>query len=152
MGQKDPSPPLFYGQDVQRILDRSLALSLPDDVLEHAAKVAFARGLETREAAILICHEHGQRLCRQLVEQSERASDLVELVIASRIDECANLASELQQDLLDLLPDLPEFVQQPCFSDEFRDIVAQIAIQHRIPEHHWSALKAPSDILEGVKA
>jgi hypothetical protein len=119
-----------------------LALSLPEEVLTFAARKAFARGLEPREAAVLICHEHNQRLCQQMVERDEMASDLVEFAIASRIDECGNLAGEMDQDLLDLLPDLPAFVRQPCFSDEFRDMVLHIATWHGVPEHRWSAAEA----------
>ena len=142
MGQKDRTPPSRYLRDVRQLLDDHLALWLPADLLEPALASAFMRGLEPREAAVQICHEHSLRLCRQLLDQSDMASDLVEFAIASRIDECGNLAGEMDHDLLDLLPDLPAFVRQPCFSDEFRDMVLHIATWHGIPEHRWSAAEA----------
>ena len=146
MGQRDPSPPNHYIRDIARLLDESLALTLPDSVLTVAVRNASARGLEPREAAIQICHDHSRRLCRHLIEQGDVATDLVEFAIASRIDECAGLAEEMDQDLLDLLPDLPYFVRQPCFSDEFREMVAHIATWHGVPEHRWSV----SDVQAGL--
>lgn len=139
MGQRDPSPPTNYVHDVERLLDAPLVLSLPTEVLDFATRKAFARGLEPREAAVLICHQHSRRLCQRLLDDHEPASDLVELAIANRIDGCAELASQMDHDLLDLLPDLPYFLRQPCFSNEFRDMVANIATWHGIPEHRWSA-------------
>ena len=59
--------------------------------------------------------------------------------IASRIDECAGLATGTGQDLLEVLPDLLDLVRQPCFSDKFRDMVVNIAARHGIPEHRWHA-------------
>jgi hypothetical protein len=138
MGQKDHSAPTPYVRDVQELLDEPLALWLPEDVLAFAAGKAFARGLEPGEAALLIGHEHSRRLARQLVEDGKRASDLVEFAIATRIDGCAELARKMDHELLDLLPDLPYFVRQPRFSDEFRDLVARIATSHGIPDHRWS--------------
>jgi hypothetical protein len=142
MGQKDCSPPPRYLREVRQLLDDYMALWLPTDLLEPALAKAFVVGLDPREAAVHICHEHSRRLCRQMIERSDTASDLVEFAIASRIDECGNLAGEMDQDLLDLLPDLPAFVRQPCFSEEFRDMVLHIATWHGIPEHRWSAAEA----------
>ncbi len=62
-----------------------------------------------------------------------------EFLAASRIDECAGLATGTGHDLLEFLPDLQDFVRQPCFSDEFRDMVANVATWHGIPEHRWHA-------------
>jgi hypothetical protein len=126
-----------YVRAVEALLDQPMALTLPGEVLDYAARRTFARGLEPREAAILICHEHSRRLGRQLVEQGKLASDLVELLIANRIDGCAELARQMDHDLLDLLPDLPYFVRQACFSPEFRDMVADISAWHGIPEQRW---------------
>jgi len=142
MGQQDHSPPAAYLRDVLQLLDEPLALPLSADFLEPAVESAFASGLEPREAAVQICHDHNRRLCQRLIEQDDMASDLVEFAIASRIDECGNLAGEMDQDLLDLLPDLPDFVRQPCFSVEFRDMVLRIATWHGIPAHRWSAVEA----------
>ncbi len=139
MGQRDPSPPTQYIRDVKHHLDDLLAFALPEEVLEQAAGKAFAAGLEPCEAAIHLCDDHSWLLSRQWVEANQMASELAEFSIASRISECANLAREMDQDLLDLLPDLPDLVGQPCFSDGFRDTVAHIATWHGIPEHRWSA-------------
>ena len=138
MGQRDPSPPTRYIHDAQTRLQDLLAFSLPEDVLAFAAGKVFAAGLEPREAAIQICDDHSWLLSRQWVEANQTASELAEFAIATRISECANLAREMKQDLLDLLPDLPDLVRQPCFSAEFRDLVAHIATWHGIPEHRWS--------------
>jgi hypothetical protein len=141
MGQRDQSPPTHYLHDLQKLLDEPLALWLPEDVLAFAAGKAFARGFEPREAAVLICQEHSRRLCQRLVDDNEPASDLVEFAIANRIEGCAELASQMDQDLLDLLPDLPYFVRRPCFSAEFCDWVAHLAAGHGIPEHRWGVLE-----------
>jgi hypothetical protein len=142
MGQADRSPPQKYVKDVKHLLDRLLAPCVPSDLLDPALAKAFSRGMAPREAAVQICHDHSRRFCQRMVEQSDMVSDLVEFAIASRIDECGNLAAEMEQDLLDLLPDLPEFVRQPCFSDEFRDMILHIATWHGIPEHRWAAAEA----------
>ncbi|EYD76418.1 hypothetical protein Rumeso_01976 [Rubellimicrobium mesophilum DSM 19309] len=112
----------------------------------------FAAGLEPREAAVRLCHDHSRLLSRQWVEENLTASELAEFAIASRISECANLAREIGRDLLDLLPDLPDFVRQPCFSDEFRDMVADIAAWHGIPEHRWTSPEMWADLSGRVTA
>lgn len=152
MGQRDQTAPLGYVRDVERLLDEPMALSLPEDVLAIATKKAFMRGLEPREAAVLICHEHSRRLSRQFIKQSEMASDLVELVIANRIDGCAALAGQMDHDVMDLLPDLPYFVRQPCFSHEFRDMVAHIGIWHGIPEQRWAVPEVNGYVSDRVTA
>ncbi len=152
MGQRDPSPPTLYTLDVQKLLEDTMALSLPESALAFAAQKAFARGLEPREAAILICYDHSRRLGQQLVEADELASDLVEFAIANRIDASAELAGAMDQELLDLLPDLPDLVRQPCFSDEFRDVVAHIVTWHGIPDHRWSVPELEADMIGGATA
>ena len=146
MGQRDTTLPTHYARELQALLSEPLALSLPEHVLEFAARRAFARGLEPREAAICICHEHSRRLCQRLVEQGDMASDLLEFAIATRIEGCAELAKVMDHELLDLLPDLPYFVRQSCFSPEFRDMVARIAFWHGIAEHRWSAPEDRADL------
>jgi hypothetical protein len=152
MGQRDSSPPTLYTLDVQKLLEDTLALSLPESALAFAAQRAFARGIEPREAAVLICHDHSRRLGQQLLDDNEPVSDLVEFAIANRIDGCADLASAMDQDLLDLLPDLPDLVRQPCFSGEFRDMVAHILTWHGIPEHRWSAPEVEADMICSASA
>ena len=146
MGQIDPTPSASYSAALKAILDDRLILSLPAAVLETAAKRAFAAGLSPCEAAIRICHEHARLVSRNLIEQELIASDLAELTIASRIDECAELAHSMEQDIVDLLPDLSDLVQQPCFSDEFRRMVSNIATWHGIPEHRWNT----ADLLKSL--
>jgi hypothetical protein len=150
MGQRDTSPPTHYVLDVEALLDEVLALTLPTHVLDFAARMAFSRGLQPREAAVRICHDHSRRLCQQLVDENEPASDFVELAVAHRIDGSAELASAMEQDLLDILPDLPDLIRQPCFSAEFRDTVAHIATWHAIPEHRWSASDAHAEVVRGA--
>ena len=152
MGQQDQTAPKQYVRDVEALLDQPMALTLPAEILYYAARRTFARGFEPREAVILICHEHSRRLGRHFVEQSEMASDFVELVIANRIDGCAELASQMDHDVMDLLPDLPYFVRQPCFSPEFRDMVAEIAAWRGIPEHRWSVPEADDHVSDRVSA
>ena len=77
---------------------------------------------------------------RHLLDSDQMATGLAEFAIASRIDECAGLATGTGRDLLEILPDLQDFVRQPCFSDEFRDMVASIATWHGILQHRWHAL------------
>ena len=152
MGQRDQTAPIHYIRDVERLLNEPMALSLPEDVLAFATKKAFRRGLEPREAAVLICHEHSRRFCRHLVEESQMASNLVEFAIANRIDGCAALAGQMDHDVMDLLPDLPYFVRQTCFSHEFRDMVAHIAIWHGIPEQRWNVPEVNDYVSDRVTA
>ena len=140
MGQSDTSPTPSYTEAVRSLLDHPLVLRFPKDVLDVATARTFAAGLTPTEAAIRLCHEHSKLVGRQLVESDLMATGLAEFAIASRIDECAGLATGTGQDLLEILPDLQDFVRQPCFSDEFRDIVVNIATWHGIPEHRWHAL------------
>ncbi len=139
MGQRDTFPPTRYVHEVRTHFDDLLASSLPEEVLAFAAGKAHAAGLEPREAAIHICDDHSWLLARQWVEANQMASELAEFAIASRISECANLARAMEQDVLDLLPDLPDLMRQPCFSDAFREMVADIAAWHGLPEHRWTA-------------
>lgn len=139
MGQKDTSPPSSYSAAVRSLLDHPLALRFPEDVLAVATARTFAAGLTPTEAAIRLCHEHSRLMGRHLVDSNRMATGLAEFAIASRIDECAGLATGTGQDLLEILPDLQDFVRQPCFSDEFRDMVANVATWHGIPEHRWHA-------------
>lgn len=139
MAQLDLSPPPDYVRDVLDALDHPFGLTLPEPVFDAAVRRAFAAGLAPAEAAIRLCHEHGWQVSRHWLEAGEMASDLAEFVIASRIDESARLAREQGRDLVELLPDLAEFVEQPCFSDELRGMVANILTWHGLSEHLWGA-------------
>jgi hypothetical protein len=138
MAQKDSSPAARFIFKVQALLEHPLGLALPGSVLETAARRAFEAGVTPEEAAIRICHEHARLVSRSWVEESRQASDLAEFVIAGRIEDSAKLALQTGLSLLEVLPDLPDYVQQPCFSDEFRDMAVTIAIQDGNPEHRWS--------------
>ena len=139
MAQRDTAPTRNYTLAVRSLLDHPLALRLPEDVLDFATTRTFAAGLTPTEAAIRLCHEHSKLVGRQLVERDQMANGRAEFAIASRIDECAGLATGTGQDLFEILPDLQDLVRQPCFSDEFRDMVLNIAIWHGIPQHRWHA-------------
>ena len=137
MAQKDTSPAARYIFEVQALLDHPLDLSLPDAVLEVAAQRAFAAGISPEEAAIRICHEHAKLVSQVWVEEGSQASDLAEFVVSCRIDESAKLAVQTGLSLPDLLPDLADYLRQPCFSDALRDMVANVTTWHGIPEHRW---------------
>jgi hypothetical protein len=137
MAQKDQSPPQDYLTEVLEVLDHPLGLILPGSVVATAAWLAFSAGLTATEAAIRICHEHAQRMSGRWNEDGTTASDLAEFVLVNRLDESAQLAKRGDRDLLDLLPDLPTFVRQPCFSDEFRHLVSNLSTWHGIPESRW---------------
>lgn len=139
MAQKDSSPAARYIFEVQALLDHPLGLTLPDTVIEVAARRAFAAGVAPEEAAIRICHEHAELVSRTWVEEGNMATDLAEFVISCRIDECARLAGQAGLSLPDLLPDLPTYLMQSCFSDELRDLVANVTTWHGISEHLWGA-------------
>ena len=72
------------------------------------------------------------------------AGDLAEFVVANRIDKSAKLVNGTDREILELLPDLREFERQPCFTDEFREMVANISSWNGLPEHRWSAPDGPS--------
>ena len=146
MGQKDTSPAARFVFKVQALLDHPLGLALPDAVLDAAARRAFEVGVTPEEAAIRICHEHARLMSRGWVEKDRMATDLAEFVIANRIDECAKLALQTGLSLLDLLPELPDFVQQPCFSAEFREMMGNIAVWHGLPEPCWHGLTDQVDL------
>ena len=139
MAQKDLSPPARFMSELRDVLDEPFGLVLPEAVVETAGRRAFAASLTPTEAAIRIVHEHARLVSQHLVDEDATASDLNELIIATRIDDAAGLAKAMDRDILDLLPDLGDFVRQPCFSDEFREMVANIATWHGIPEHRWNA-------------
>ena len=149
MAQINTSPPARYTDIIGEIQDRPLGLTLPSDVLGAAARRTYAAGLTSTEAAIRICHEHDRRLSPQLVEENRTASDLTELMLANRLEEIAALARKIGQDILQLLPDLPDLVRQPCFSDEFREMVAKVATWHGLPEHRWNV---PDGHARGLRA
>lgn len=152
MAQKDVTPPTRYIQVVRDLLDDPFGLSLPFAVFETAARRAFAAGLGPEEAAIRLCHDHARLVAQSWIEDGVMASDLAEVVISARIDESAKLASQAEEDLLDLLPDLPDFVCQPCFSDEFRVMVANIATWHGIPAHRVCPMESHEPRLQGLPA
>jgi hypothetical protein len=52
------------------------------------------------------------------------ASELAEMVIADRIYESRKLLARSGRDIHTILPDLSGLVQQPCFSSDFREMVA----------------------------
>lgn len=139
MGQNDTSPPERYTHNVREILEEPLGLSLPPEVLGAAAVRTYAAGLTSTEAAIRICHEHGRLETRRLVDEGRKATALAELALAHRLEEIAALARGIGQNPLQVLPDLPDLVREPCFSIEFRDMVARIARWRVRPDHGWRA-------------
>ena len=150
MAQNDTSPAARFIFKVQALLDHPLGLNLPDAVLDAAARHAFEAGVTPEEAAIRICYEHARLVSRAWVKEGRSASDLAEFVISGRIEESAKLALRTGMPLLDLLPELPDYVQQPCFSEEFRGMIADIATAHGSPEHRWSKLDVSAGVPPGA--
>ena len=152
MAQNDTSPAARFIFKVQALLDHPFGLALPDAVLDAAARHAFEAGVTPEEAAIRICHEHARLVSRTWVEEGRSASDLAEFVISGRIEESAKLALRTGMPILELLPELQDYVQQPCFSEEFRGIIADIATSHGSPEHHWGMLDVGAGVPRDVSA
>lgn len=119
---------LFRGEAFRRnvldTLEHTLGVAVPEPVLDTWLRRVAAEGRTPIEAAVLICHGQTQLTAECWVESGLMASELAEMVIADRIYESRKLLGRSGRDLQKLLPDLASLMQQPCFSSDFRDMVA----------------------------
>lgn len=113
-----------YRTAVMDILEGTLSMIVPETVLDTWLRRTFAERRTPIEAAVLICQAQSQLVAEAWVEAGLRASELAEMVIADRIYECRRILERSGRDLRRVLPDLDALVSQPCFSDEFREMVA----------------------------
>ena len=72
------------------------------------------------------------------VEAGLRGSELAEMVIADRIYESRKILARGRRDLQAVLPDLQALMGQPCFSDEFRDMVANTVSWDEMIDERWA--------------
>ena len=101
-----------------------MGLAVPEPVLDTWLRRVVAEERTPIEAAVLICHAQTQLVAESWVESGLLASELAEMVIADRIYESSKLLIRSGRHLHEILPDLASLVQQPCFSREFREMVA----------------------------
>jgi hypothetical protein len=106
------------------VLEGSLGLCVAEPVLEAWLRRVLAEGRTPIEAAVLICHAQNELSAESWVEAGLCASELAEMVIADRIYESRKILRLSGRSLQEVLPGLGRLVSQPCFSDEFRDMVA----------------------------
>lgn len=113
-----------FRQAVLDTLEDRVGLAVPEPVLDASIRRALAEGRTPIEAAMLICHAQNQLVAEAWVEAGLSASELAEMIIADRIYECRVLLARSGRRISEVLPDLPELVARPCFSRDFRAMVA----------------------------
>jgi hypothetical protein len=113
-----------FRRAVPDVLEDTLGLAVPEPVLDTWLRRVLAEGRTPIEAAFLICHAQNQLVAEFWVEAGLKASELGEMVITDRIYESRRLLARSGRGLHEVLPDLADLVRQPCFSDEFREMVA----------------------------
>lgn len=133
-----PKGAAFRGA-VLDVLEDSLGLSVPEPVLDTWLRRVLAEGRTPIEAAVLICFAQTQLVAESWVEAGLMASELAEMVIADRIYESRKLLARSGRNLLTVLPDLAVLVGQPCFSAEFRAMVATTASWNEMVEERWAS-------------
>ena len=124
MAHSDLSRKAAYRQNVLDTLEYTLGYSVPEPVLDTWLRRVAVEERTPIEAAVLICHAQTQLTAESWVESGLVASELAEMVIADRIYESRKLLARSGRDLHKLLPDLESLISQPCFSSDFRDMVA----------------------------
>lgn len=124
MAQGDPARRTAFRQVVLDTLEDRLGLAVPEPVLETWIRRARAEGRTPIEAAVLICHAQNQLVAEAWVEAGLMASELAEMMVADRIYESRKILARSGRSISEVLPDLPELVAQPCFSRDFRAMVA----------------------------
>ena len=150
MGHRVLSDRAAFRRTTMDLLEDHLSLVVPDAVLDAWLPGAMAEGRSPAEAAVLICHSQNQLVAESWVESDLVASELAEMEIADRIYESRKLLARHGGDAQEVMSDLAEFVRQPCFSDEFRQMVANTLSWHEMVESRvasaddQSSLKPPS--------
>ncbi len=124
MAYSDLSRGEAFRRNVLDTLEHRLGLAVPEPVLDAWLRRVLIEGRTPIEAAILICHAQTQLTAESWVESDLQASELAEMVIADRVYESRKLLAGSNRDIHAILPDLASLVQQPCFSDGFREMVA----------------------------
>ena len=130
MGHSVLADRFSFRRVVMDLLEDHLSLVVPDPVLDAWLPRAAIEGRTPAEAAVLICHAQSQLAAESWVESNLMASELAEMVIADRIYESRKLLAKRGRDLQEVLSDLAGLVRQPCFSDEFREMVANTENWH----------------------
>ncbi len=128
-----------FRRAVLDVLEDTLSLAVPEPVLNTWLRRAPAEGRTPIETAVLICHGQNQLVAESWVEAGLMASELGEMVIADRIYESRKLLARSGRELDQVLPDLADLVRQPCFSAEFRAMVANTASWNEMLEERWSS-------------
>jgi len=140
MAHKDlSSRAAAFRRAVLDVLEDVLGLAVPEPVLDAWLRRALPDGRSPIETAVLICHGQNQLVAESWVEAGLMASDLAEMVIADRIYESRKLLARSGRELDQVLPDLAGFVRQPCFSAEFRDMVANTVNWDEMIAERWTA-------------
>ena len=140
MAQSDlPARGAVFRRAVLDVLEDTLGLAVPEPVLDTWLRRVLAERRTPIEAAVLICHAQNQLVAESWVEAGLMASDLAEMVIADRIYESRKLLARSGRELDQVLPDLAGLVRQPCFSAEFRDMVANTASWDEMLEERWTS-------------
>ena len=150
MGHRVLSDRAAFRRTTMDLLEDHLSLVVPDAVLDAWLPGAMAEGRSPAEAAVLICHSQNQLVAESWVESDLMASELAEMQIADRIYESRKLLARHGGDPQEVMSDLAGFVRQPCFSDEFRQMIANTLSWHEMVESRvpsaddQSSLKPPS--------
>ncbi len=139
MAHSDLSRGTAFRRAVLDVLEDTLGLVVPEPVLDTWLRRVLSEGRTPVEAAVLICHAQAQLVVESWVESNLKASELAEMVIADRIYESRKLLTRIGRDLHEVLPDLEALVRQPCFSDEFREMVANTASWDEMIEERWAS-------------
>lgn len=128
-----------FRRAVLDVLEHPLGLAVPEPILDAWLRRALAERRTPIEAAILICHAQSQLVAESWVEAGLMASELAEMVIGDRIYESRKLLTRSGRDLHKVLPDLACLVRQPCFSGEFREMVANTVSWGDMIEERWAS-------------
>jgi hypothetical protein len=139
MANRLPSQPSAFRLAILDVLEGVLGLSVPEPVLDTWIRLALAEEQTPIEAAVLICHAQNELVVESWVEAGMMASELAEMAIADRIYESRKILARSGRDLHAVLPDLEDLVRQPCFSGEFREMVANTVSWDEMIEERWAA-------------
>ena len=139
MAHSDLSRTAAFRRAVLDVLEDPLGLTVPEPVLDTWLRRVLAEGRTPITAAVQICHAQHQLVAESWVEAGLMASELAEMVIADRIYESRKMLARSGRDLQEILPDLDALVGQPCFSEEFREMVANTVNWDTMIEERWAS-------------
>jgi hypothetical protein len=139
MARRDlPSREAAFRLAVLDVLEDLLGLSVEEPILDTWLRRVLTEGRGPIEAAVLICHAQHQLVAEAWVEAGLMASELAEMVIADRIYESRKILARSGRKLPEVLPDLAVLVAQPCFSRDFRAMVANTISWDQMLEERWA--------------